>query len=80
MDHYHEAVLHGNRYVLVICDYAIMHVYPEAVPMRAVDAESVAEEQVKVFARVGIPGEMLTDQGSNFTSQLLTELYRLLNI
>ena len=31
----------GNRYVLVICDYATR--YPEAVPMRAVDAESVSE-------------------------------------
>ncbi|KAL5517219.1 hypothetical protein EMCRGX_G002722 [Ephydatia muelleri] len=29
----------GNRYVLVICDYATR--YPEAVPMRAVDAESL---------------------------------------
>ena len=68
----------GNRYVLVICDYAIR--YPEAVPMRTVDAESVAKELVKMFARVGIPGEILTDQGSNFTSQLLTEMYRLLHI
>ena len=68
----------GNRYVLVICDYATR--YPEAVPMRAVDAESVAEELVKLFARVGIPGEILTDQGSNFTSQMLTEMYRLLHI
>ncbi|KAL5473231.1 hypothetical protein EMCRGX_G027688 [Ephydatia muelleri] len=68
----------GNQYVLVICDYATR--YPEAVPMRAVDAESIAEELVKMFARVGIPGEILTDQGSNFTSQLLTEMYRLLHI
>ena len=29
------------------------------------------------FARSGIPREILTDQGSNFTSQLLAELYRL---
>ena len=31
-----------------------------------------------VFSRVGIPSEMLTDQGSNFTPQLLTKLYRML--
>ena len=66
----------GNRYVLVICDYATR--YPEAVAMRTIDAENVAEELVKLFARVGIPSEILTDQGSNFTSKLLTELYRLL--
>ena len=33
-----------------------------------------------MFARVGILKEILTDQGSNFTSKLLTELYRLLRI
>eukprot|EP00731_Ephydatia_muelleri_P013583 Em0007g893a len=68
----------GNRYILVVCDYATR--YPEAMPMRAVDAEAVAEELVKMFTRVGIPREILTDQGSNFTSQLLAELYRLLHI
>ena len=68
----------GNRYVLVMCDYATK--YPEAVPLRSIDAEHVAEELVKVFARVGIPKEILTDQGSNFTSQLLAELYRLLHV
>ena len=68
----------GNRYILVLCDYATR--YPEAVPLRSIDAEHVAEEIVKVFARVGIPEEILTDQGSNFTSQLLAEVYRLLHI
>ena len=67
-----------NRYVLVVCDYAKR--YPEAMPMQAVDAEAVAEELVKMFSRVGSPQEILTDQGSNFTSQLLAELYRLLHI
>ena len=43
----------GNRYVLVICDYATR--YPEAVAMRTIDAENVGEELVKLFARVGIP-------------------------
>ena len=56
----------GNKYVLVLCDYATR--YPEVVPLRNVEAETVAEELVKVFARVGIPQEMLTDQGSNFQS------------
>eukprot|EP00731_Ephydatia_muelleri_P034136 Em0048g12a len=68
----------GNRYVLVICDYATR--FPEAVPMRSIDAENVAEELLKLFARVGIPVEILTDQGANFTSQLLSELYSMLHI
>ena len=68
----------GNRFVLVICDYATR--YPEAVPMKTIDAASVAEELVTIFSRVGIPREVLTDQGTNFTSKLLSELYRMLHI
>lgn len=39
----------GNRYILVFCDYATR--YPEAVPLRSIDAKHVAEEIVKVFTR-----------------------------
>ena len=65
-------------WVLVICDYATR--YPEAFAMRSVDAEHVAEELVSVFSRVCVPREILTDQGTNFTSRLLSELYRLLHV
>ena len=68
----------GNRYVLVVCDYA--NRYPEAVALRSIDAETIAEELVTIFSRVGIPQEILTDQGANFTSHLLTELYRMLHV
>ena len=68
----------GHRYILVVCDYATR--YPEAVPMRSIDTEHVAEELVLMFARVGLPREILTDQGANFTSELLAEIYRLLHI
>ena len=68
----------GYNYILVVCDYATQ--YPEAVPLRSIDAEHVAEELIKLFARVGIPQEILTDQGSNFMSQLLAELNWLLHV
>ena len=68
----------GNRYVLVICDYATR--YPEAIPVWSIDAENIAEELIKLFARVGIPQSILTDQESNFTSKFLMELYRLLKV
>ncbi len=35
---------------------------------------------IKLFSRVGVPKEILTDQGSNFTSKLLSEIYKLLNV
>ena len=53
----------GSCYVLVMCDYATR--YPEAVLLRNIDAGTVVEELVKRFARVGIPSELLTDQGAN---------------
>ena len=62
----------GNHFILVICDYATR--YPEAIPLRNIDAEHIAEELVKVLARVGIPDEVLSDQGTNFMSQLMAEL------
>ena len=68
----------GKRFILVICDYATR--YPEAVALRSIDANAIAEELMKFFARVGVPEEILTDQGTNFTSRLLTEVYRLLQV
>ena len=68
----------GKRFILGICDYATH--YPEATALRTIDANAVAEELLKFFARVRVPEEILTDQGTNFTSQLLIEVYRLLQI
>ena len=68
----------GNRYVLVVCDYATR--WPEVAPLKLIDAEHIAEELMTLFSRVGVPREILTDQGSNFTSKLLTEVYKMLHI
>ncbi len=65
----------GKRYILVICDYATR--YPEAIPLKS---PHIAEQLMTLFSRVGIPEEILTDQGSNFTSTLLTEIYRMLHV
>ena len=42
--------------------------------------ERIAEELIKIFARVSLPKEILTDQGRNFTSQLLAEIYWLFHV
>uniref|UniRef100_A0A1X7U952 Reverse transcriptase n=1 Tax=Amphimedon queenslandica TaxID=400682 RepID=A0A1X7U952_AMPQE len=68
----------GNRFILVINDYATR--YPEAFPLRNITAKKVAEVLIELFARYGIPEEILTDQGSNFTSSLLGELYHLMGV
>ncbi|XP_041421806.1 uncharacterized protein LOC121394536 [Xenopus laevis] len=68
----------GNQYILVVCDYATR--YPEAIPLRNITAKSVADALIKIFSSLGIPREILTDQGTNFTSSLLKELYALLGV
>ena len=68
----------GNKYILVCCDYVTR--YPEAVPLKNQEAETVADALVGIFSRVGIPKELLSDQGTNFMSELIQELCRLLQI
>lgn len=68
----------GNRYILTIVDYATR--YPEAVPLRNIETPTVAEALVDVFSRVGVPREILTDMGSQFTSGLMKEVSRLLSV
>ncbi|XP_033752174.1 uncharacterized protein LOC117335982 [Pecten maximus] len=68
----------GNRYILTVVDYATR--YPEAVALRGIETERVAEALVDIFSRVGVPSEMLTDQGAQFTSQMMREVSRLLSI
>ena len=57
----------GNKYILMVFDYATW--FPEAFALKSIDAEHVAEVLMSLFSRVGVPKEILTDQGSNFTSQ-----------
>ena len=68
----------GHRYILVIVDYATR--YPEAIPLRSASAKAVAHEIFTLSSRVGIPDAILTDQGTCFMSQILTQLYKWLNV
>ena len=68
----------GHRYVLtVIC---VGSRFPYAVPLKRVDAESVAEGLTEVISHTGIPRELLTDQGSVFTGTLAKQVCELLSI
>ncbi|KAK7930573.1 hypothetical protein WMY93_006968 [Mugilogobius chulae] len=68
----------GHQYILVLCDYATR--FPEAFPLRTITAPSVLRALVQLFSRVGIPEEILTDQGTNFTSRLLQLFHKQLGI
>jgi hypothetical protein len=68
----------GNRFILTIVDYATR--YPEAVALKKIDSETVAEAMVDIFSRVGVPNEILSDMGKQFTSDLMKQVGTLLSI
>ena len=68
----------GNKYILTMTDYATR--YPEAFPSKDIQAETVAEALVNMFTRVGVPKEILIDQGSQFLSAVMKEMCRLLSL
>ena len=68
----------GHRYILTLVDYATR--YPEAVPLKNIDTETVAEALVDFFSRLGIPEEILSDLGTQFVSDCMKEVTRLLSI
>ena len=67
-----------KQFVLVISDYTTH--YPEVYTMTTITATSVAEKLMDLFSHYGVPREILTDQGTNFMSEMLQELHKLLGI
>ncbi|XP_068241889.1 uncharacterized protein [Palaemon carinicauda] len=57
----------GNEYLLTIMCSATR--FPEAIPLRTVSADKIIEALNKFFSLVGLPKEVQTDQGTNFTSK-----------
>ena len=54
--------------------------WPEAIPLKSITARAVATGMVEIFARTGIPLQLLTDQGSQFMSSLEGHLCKDLGI
>ena len=54
--------------------------YPQAIALKTISAEAVADALIEIFSRVGIPDEVLSDQGTQFTSDVMRECMRLLSV
>lgn len=67
-----------HTHILTIMDIATR--YPEAIPLKKIDSVSVAEALFTVFARMGLPEEIHSDNGSQFTSDMMKEFHKLLAI
>jgi len=70
----------GHRYILVVSNYATR--YPEAFPLHSITTLKIIHALVhaQLFSRIGISEEILTDQGTNFTSRLMGQLNKQLAI
>ncbi|XP_065198307.1 uncharacterized protein LOC135829851 [Sycon ciliatum] len=68
----------GKKYILTLVDYATR--YPEAVALSNIESTTVADALISIFSRVGLPDKILSDQGSNFTSDVLRQVAALLRI
>lgn len=66
----------GNKYIVVfICCFTR---FTEAIPTKDCTARSAATAMLQVFGRYGAPKFLRSDQGSQFTSSLITEFLQLL--
>lgn len=72
------ATSRGHKYILVLIDFATR--YPEATALKNIETVTVAEALVNMYTRIGVPEEVLSDQGSQFMSDVMKEVNRLLSM
>jgi hypothetical protein len=69
----------GNKYILVVADYFSKWTEMYAMPNQ--EAVTITKKFVEEFiCRFGIPQEIITDQGTQFESQLFKEICKMLDI
>jgi len=54
--------------------------FPEAVALKDITISAVAEALLQIFSRVGLPLKVHSDRGSQCTSDMIKEVYRLLAV
>ena len=68
----------GNEYLLTVMCTATR--YPDAFPLKNINAKNISKCLVNMFTNVGIPKEIQCDQGSNFCSNLFKDVLKELGI
>ena len=66
-----------NKYIITFTDHFTRWV--EAVPLKTQKAREVAEAYIKaVGCRIGFPRKFLSDRGSNFIGEVMTEVHKIM--
>jgi len=75
----HPKSSRGHVYILTVMDYSTK--WADAFPIRNQEASTIAKVLVeRVFAYFNTPLQILTDQGSNFQSELFVKLLKRLEV
>ena len=64
----------GNRFILTVLDLCTH--YPEAISLQNHTARSFAQALATVFSCFGFAQEVLSDQGSDFMSELMQTFFK----
>ena len=68
----------GNTYIIVVCD--VFSRFIELYPAPDATAFSAAKAVIQWIGRYGIPGEILTDNGTQYTADIISQLCNLLRV
>ena len=68
----------GHQYILTLVDYAT--IYPDAIALKRIDTPTVAEAFGDMFSRLGVPEGILSELGTQFVSECMEEVNRLLSV
>ena len=68
----------GHQYLFTIMCSSTR--YPEAIPLRSINADKISDSLIEFFSRYGLPKSIQSDQGTNFTSKLFNQVLKKLNI
>ena len=68
----------GNEYLLTIMCPTTR--FPEAIPLKNISAKNIASHLLQKFTVYGIPKEIQSDRGTNFTSELFSNVLKELNV
>ncbi|GFO36138.1 gypsy retrotransposon integrase-like protein 1 [Plakobranchus ocellatus] len=67
-----------NRFILTLVDAATR--WPEAVPLKSISTTDVANALFNIFTRLGLPKEILSDNGQQLVSKAMEEVVTMMGI
>ena len=69
----------GKRYILVVCD--MFSKWAEAFPLRATDSTTISRILIdEIICRFGVPKQIHSDNGTNFTSEIIKNVCKTFGI